>query len=48
MPGGFEAFFEEVAAFATPDANPRDEMSRFAAVAARYGVELLGPPPAPS
>jgi quercetin dioxygenase-like cupin family protein len=48
MPGGFEAFFEEVAAFASPDANPRDEMSRFAAVAARYGVELLGPPPAPS
>ena len=23
MPGGFEAFFEEVATFATPDANPR-------------------------
>ena len=46
MPGGFEAFFEEVAAIATPDADPRSEMSRLAAVAARYGVELLGPPPA--
>jgi hypothetical protein len=48
MPGGFEAFFEEVAAVATPDANPRNEMSRLAAVAARYGVELLGPPTAPT
>ena len=48
MPGGFEAFFEEVAAIATPDANPRNEMSRLAAVAARYGVELLGPAAAPS
>jgi hypothetical protein len=48
MPGGFEAFFEEVAAIATPDANPRNEMSRLAAVAARYGVELLGPPTAPT
>jgi quercetin dioxygenase-like cupin family protein len=47
MPGGFEAFFEEVAAIATPDADPRNEMSRLTAVAARYGVELLGPPPAP-
>jgi quercetin dioxygenase-like cupin family protein len=46
MPGGFEAFFEEVAAIATPEADPRDEMSRIAAIAARYGVELLGPPPA--
>jgi quercetin dioxygenase-like cupin family protein len=48
MPGGFEAFFEEVAAIATPDADPRNEMSRLAAVAARYGVEFLGPPPAPT
>jgi quercetin dioxygenase-like cupin family protein len=48
MPGGFEAFFEEVAAIATPDADPRNEMSRLAAVAARYGVELLGPPRAPT
>ena len=49
MPGGFEACLaREVATFATPDANPREEMTRFAAVAARYGVELLGPPPAPS
>lgn len=48
MPGGFEAFFEEVAAIATPDADPRSEMSRLAAVAARYGVEPLGPPPAPT
>jgi quercetin dioxygenase-like cupin family protein len=48
MPGGFEAFFEEVAAFASPSADPRHEMGRLAAVAARYGVELLGPPPAPS
>ena len=44
MPGGFEAFFEEVAAIATPDADPRTEMSRLEAVAARYDVELLGPP----
>jgi quercetin dioxygenase-like cupin family protein len=48
MPGGFEAFFEEVAAIAMPSADPRIEMGRLAAVAARYGVELLGPPPAPS
>jgi quercetin dioxygenase-like cupin family protein len=48
MPGGFEAFFEEVSAIATPTADPRNEMGRIAAVAARYGVELLGPPPAPS
>jgi quercetin dioxygenase-like cupin family protein len=48
MPGGFEAFFEEVAAIATPDAAPRSEMSRIAAVSARYGVELLGPPRAPT
>jgi Cupin domain len=41
-------FFEEVAAIATPDADPRNEMSRLATVAARYGVELLGPPPAPT
>jgi quercetin dioxygenase-like cupin family protein len=47
LPGGFEAFFEEAAAIATPDADPRNEMSRLAAVAARHGVELLGPPPAP-
>jgi low temperature requirement protein LtrA len=40
--------FEEVAAIATPDADPRNEMSRLSAVAARYGVELLGPPPAPT
>ena len=48
MPGGFEAFFEEVAAIATPSADPRHEMVRLTAVAARYGVELLGPPQAPS
>ena len=45
MPGGFEAFFEEVAAIATPDADPRSEMGRLSAIAARYGVELLGPLP---
>ena len=44
MPGGFEAFFEEVASIATPDANPRNEMSRLVTVAARCGVDLLGPP----
>jgi hypothetical protein len=38
MPGGFEAFFEEIAAIATPDADPRNEMSRLTAIAARYGV----------
>jgi quercetin dioxygenase-like cupin family protein len=48
MPGGFEAFFEEVSAIATPDADPRTEMSRIAAIAARYGVEFVGHPPAPS
>ena len=48
MPGGFEAFFEEVSAFATPFADPRNEMARMAAVAARYGVELLGPLSVPS
>ena len=48
MPGGFEAFFEEVAAIATPDADPRSEMGRLSAIAARYGVELLGPAPAPT
>ena len=48
MPGGFEAFFEEVAAIAIPSAHPGTETGRLAAVAARYGVELLGPPPAPS
>jgi quercetin dioxygenase-like cupin family protein len=47
-PGGFEAFFEEVAEIATPDADPRNEMSRLAEVAARYGVEFLGPAPNPS
>jgi quercetin dioxygenase-like cupin family protein len=47
MPAGFEAFFEEVAAIATPSADPRNEIGRLTAVAARYGVELLGPPPAP-
>jgi len=46
-PAGFEAFFEEGAAIATPDSDPRQEMSGLAAVAARYGVELLGPAPAP-
>lgn len=48
MPGGFEAFFEEVATIAMPSADPQSEMGRLTAVAARYGVELLGPPPAPS
>ena len=47
MPGGFEAFFEEVAAIATPSADPRNEMGRLVEVAARYGVELLGPPGVP-
>jgi len=37
-------FFEEVAAIATPDADPRRETRRIGAVAARYGVELLGSP----
>lgn len=47
MPAGFEAFFEEVADIATPLADPRKEMSRVTAVAARYGVELLQPTPGP-
>jgi quercetin dioxygenase-like cupin family protein len=48
MPGGFEAFFEEVAAIATPDADPRKEMGRLTEIAARYDVELLGPPRVPT
>jgi quercetin dioxygenase-like cupin family protein len=48
MPAGFEEFFEEVSTIATPSADPRNEMGRLAEVAARYGVELLGPPPAPT
>jgi quercetin dioxygenase-like cupin family protein len=48
MPGGFEAFFEEVAAIATPDADPGQEMGRLTEVAARYDVELLGPPGVPT
>jgi quercetin dioxygenase-like cupin family protein len=48
MPGGFEGFFEEVSAIATPDADPRSEMSRLSAVAARYGVEFLGPATEPT
>jgi quercetin dioxygenase-like cupin family protein len=44
MPAGFEGFFEEVADLATPSTDPRNAMSQLAAVAARYGVELLGPP----
>ena len=47
LPGGFESFFEEAASIATPETDPRIEMSRLAAVAARYGVEFLGPAPAP-
>lgn len=45
MPAGFEQFFDEVAAIATPSADPRSEMRRLAEIAARYGVELLGPAP---
>jgi quercetin dioxygenase-like cupin family protein len=44
MPAGFEAFFEEVADLATRSIDPRTVMSQLAAAAARYGVELLGPP----
>jgi quercetin dioxygenase-like cupin family protein len=44
MPAGFEAFFEEVADVATPSTDPRTAMSQLATAAARYGVELLGPP----
>ncbi|MFB4305275.1 cupin domain-containing protein [Actinomadura sp. GTD37] len=47
LPGGFETFFEESAAIATPDADPRDAMSDLTAIAARYGVEFLGPTPPP-
>jgi quercetin dioxygenase-like cupin family protein len=48
LPAGFEEFFEEVSAIATPSADPRREMSRLTSVAARYGVELLGPVPTPT
>lgn len=44
---GFETFFEEVADLATPSTDPRETMSQLASVAARYGVELLGPPRRP-
>ena len=44
MPAGFDAFFEEVADLATPSTDPRKAMSQLAEVAARYGVEFLGPP----
>lgn len=47
MPAGFETFFEEVADLATPSTDPRETMSQLATVAARYGVELLGPPRRP-
>jgi quercetin dioxygenase-like cupin family protein len=47
-PAGFEAFFEEVTAIATPDADPRNELPRISAIADRYGVELLRPAPRPS
>ena len=45
MPGGREAFFEEVAAIAKPSDEPRNQLTRLTAIAARYGVELLGPVP---
>lgn len=44
MPGGFEAFFEEVADLAAPGTDPRTTMTQLSVVASRYGVELLGPP----
>jgi quercetin dioxygenase-like cupin family protein len=47
VPGGFEAFFADAAAIATPDADPQMEMSRLEELAGRYGVELLGPPAVP-
>lgn len=46
VPGGFEHFFEEVADIATPSASPPAVMQQLAAVATKYGVRLLGPPPA--
>ena len=48
VPGGFEAFFEEVEHFARPSTDPRDALGDLRAVAAGYGVELLGPPRAPA
>jgi quercetin dioxygenase-like cupin family protein len=48
VPGGFEAFFEEVEHLATPSTDPRDALGDLRAVAAGYGVELLGPPRAPA
>lgn len=47
VPAGFEHFFEDVAHIATPSTSPRAVMGQLAAVAARYGVRLLEPPPAP-
>jgi hypothetical protein len=52
-PAGLEAFFDEVgepaqaATLPPPLAGPTD-VERIAAVAARYGQEILGPPPVPS
>lgn len=44
LPGGFEAFFDEVAHLATPTTDPRQVAADLSTVAARYGVDLLGPP----
>ena len=48
LPGGFEAFFEEVADIATPSTDPPSVMERLTAIAARYGVEFLSPPRRPT
>jgi quercetin dioxygenase-like cupin family protein len=37
-PGGFEAYFRELATIVSPDTRP--DMDRIAALAARYGVEF--------
>jgi hypothetical protein len=42
-PGGAEGFFEEVEAQAL---HPSRDMAQIVEVAARYGLEFVGPPPA--
>ena len=44
-PGGFESFFTDVGTpLGAPEAAP--SLAAMLEVAARYGLELLGPPPA--
>ena len=48
-PGGMESFFTDLGTPITPDEPkaPPPAIGAMAATAARYGVEILGPPPTP-